>query len=752
MNAERLDDVYDYSLYLIVLLPVVPLMGSDTLPLIPALLYLAVLAGSWFAHRAGVGRNIPERAWNALVLMFVVVSLGRVFLTETSALDTVVQLLLVLTIVKLFGRLSARDELQVFVLSLITLAASTTLTDELLFGVAFSAYVLVGTFSLAVFHLRNEVQQRPKISFRGIPTLNKSYASVLAAMSAVVLAASLGIFFTFPRIGLGFFAPKERDAMQMVGFSESVELGNHGVIRDNPSVVMRVEFPQKPASTSHYHWRIMAFDHYDGRAWSRTRNERRRGVPIVQDDDPVRVAGLPTRQYAQNLAKMYDGTGPTTKMQVYLEPLGTDLLPTLWTSKMVRLGSDTVSVPFGPRSGKVLVDGYGDLHHTVEDQVGMTYQLWAWQEGTSLSVDAPGRAYLQLPDFSPRVAQLAAQVAPADASAEQAAQALESYFQRNFSYTTDLPEVGANPVESFLFDAKRGHCEYFATSTVMLLRARGIPARIVNGFLGGSWNNVGNYLAVRQGDAHTWVEYWHDGAWRMLDPTPTSAAGSDSGVIAAAREYYDALKLFWTKWIIEYDLNAQVEIFRRLSATFKSSESSTNQPDADQETERPTLGWGPPALSILVFAGGWLLTRRARLRRWKPGPTAALLVGGVGLSAGATFWFFDLNWGAANLVVGLAGGAAGWWLTRKIAPLTAAWLDLEVAATRLGIQRGPDEGPDAFLRRLGASIPELAGEIEAFRHAYLRARFAENPSPTDIVQHATQLVRKLQTQAKGKHR
>ncbi|MEZ4460111.1 MAG: DUF3488 domain-containing protein [bacterium] len=292
MNAERLEAVHTWSLYAIVVLPVLPIIGSSALPVLGALAFFVLVVASWFVHRSGFGQAIPERLWNVVVVGFVVFSVARVFITDADALDTVMQLLLILTLIRLVGRQSVRDELQIFVLSLVTLAAATTLTDQLAFGIAFSAYVLLGTFALAVFHLRNEVRVRPKISFRGIQTLNRPYAAVLGGMSGIVLAASLGIFFAFPRVGLGFFAPKDRDGVQMTGFSESVELGNHGVIRDNPSVVLRVEFDRKPANTDTMHWRMMAFDRYDGRAWSRSLVERRNTLPSVSDDDRKRVMGL----------------------------------------------------------------------------------------------------------------------------------------------------------------------------------------------------------------------------------------------------------------------------------------------------------------------------------------------------------------------------------------------------------------------------------------------------------------------------
>ncbi len=748
MQADRLEVVHEWSLYLIVLLPVLPLVGSTVLPVVGAILFFAALVASWFTHRAGVGRQIPERAWNVVVLSFVGLGALRVMFTDTAMLDTVVQLLLILTIVKLFGRWSVRDELQVFVLSLITLAAATTLTDQLVFGVAFSAYVLAGTFALAVFHLRNEVRQRPKISFRGIPTLNRSYAMVLTGMSAVVLGASLIVFFAFPRIGLGFFAPKTRDALQMTGFSESVELGNHGVIRDNPAVVIRVEFDQRPTETANMHWRMMSFDNYDGHSWSRTLSSNKNTLPTVERDDRRKVIGLSTRQARQSMAKVYSGSGAESHLQVYLEPLGTTLVPTLWTSDSIRLGSDTVSVPFGPRSGWVKSDEYGDLHHTVADQVGLIYQLWAWEIPGSMQVDAPPRAFLQMPDFSNRFKPFADSIAPGAEDPKAIADGIKEHLQQNYTYTTDLPEVGTSPVESFLFETRRGHCEYFATSATLLLRERGIPARIVNGFLGGSWNSVGNFLAVRQGDAHTWVEYFDTKrGWVMLDPTPASLIDPMASGLDTARQYYDALTLFWTKWIIEYDLNSQIDVFRRLATSFNSpSVSKETKPD-DDSTPEP-LTWGPWALALASLVLGWMfgstMGKSRRDVRWH-----ALGVILLSMAGGATGWaLFSMSASFASAVNVWIGAGFAWVRRPAVSPLDKAWFIVERAAKNAGIERAMDEGPDHFLDRIAQWMPDNTAQLAAFKSKYLAARFGAQQKQHDLVEAAARLAKIISEHAK----
>src|SRR6202008_3744488 len=109
------------------------------------------------------------------------------------------------------------------------------------------------------------------------------------------------------------------------------------------------------------------------------------------------------------------------------------------------------------------------------------------------------------------------------------------------------------PLEDFLFVQRRGHCEYFATALAILLRTQGIPTRVVNGFFGGEWNEFGGYYAVRQGDAHAWVEgYFPEAGWVMFDPTPTAPL-SRGGIFGFFDRLYDAARIRWFTYVIDYD-------------------------------------------------------------------------------------------------------------------------------------------------------------------------------------------------------
>src|SRR6202040_328115 len=132
--------------------------------------------------------------------------------------------------------------------------------------------------------------------------------------------------------------------------------------------------------------------------------------------------------------------------------------------------------------------------------------------------------YLQLPALDPRIAPLAEQMTAQKTTAYDKAAAMELYLRSKYGYTLDLKgKPGDDPLAHFLFETRAGHCEYFASSMTVMLRTLGIPAREVNGFLPGEYNDLGGDYIVRASDAHSWVEVYFPGnEWQVFDPTPAA--------------------------------------------------------------------------------------------------------------------------------------------------------------------------------------------------------------------------------------
>jgi hypothetical protein len=183
---------------------------------------------------------------------------------------------------------------------------------------------------------------------------------------------------------------------------------------------------------------------------------------------------------------------------------------------------------------------------------------------------------------------------------------------RGFEYTLDNPSGQAsNPLEDFLERTKAGHCEYFASSMALMLRARGVPARVVNGYRLGPWIPEGGYFRVSQNQAHSWVEYWHEGRWWTSDPTPRGSMNmtSDMRDLRAYERWLDALRYRWDRYVVRFSDQDQQSGFSWIQERLQGWEWRWKAPSK-------AAGW---ALGLVILA--WMLWRgRGRWRLPVAGP------------------------------------------------------------------------------------------------------------------------------------
>ena len=448
---------------------------------------------------------------------------------------------------------------------------------------------------------------------------------------------------------------------------------------------------------------------------------------------------------------------PSRSLRLYLEPLDVDQIPTLWPQKTMAV-PDSVKLPFNPKSAWLRRDDvYDDLYIQRRNELGMFLDMEIAQLGHAHVTRASEGAqykerdektithFTQLPPNLDRLAALAERVAGESPSPAQKAIALRDHLQSSYGYTTDLPPVDRdNPVEDFLFVTQRGHCEFFATSMVLMLRSQGVPARLVNGFLGGTWNEAGDYMAVRQGDAHAWVEvYLPSVGWVPFDPTPSQGTvpTRPDPIVAWIQNSYDAARMAWLNWIIEYDLDTQIDAIKRLGNLFSPSGGSFG--GGSKDTSEDDSGSAPlPIRPVVLWTGFlfilWMNARMGRRARAKRSPRAllkiALIITGWA-TAGALWqgWFHDWRtaWIIAGALAALAAAAAGfatWRYTkdrseRAVAQAGRWFIDVERAASRAGMIRDPSQGPGAFLDEIAARYPDARSEILHARALYLAARF-----------------------------
>jgi hypothetical protein len=224
--------------------------------------------------------------------------------------------------------------------------------------------------------------------------------------------------------------------------------------------------------------------------------------------------------------------------------------------------------------------------------------------------------YLQLPaDLPPRITELTRSITKSAHGPYAKTRAIIDYLAR-YKYTLDLKrDEKLEPLEDFLFVERAGHCEYFASALAVMLRTVGVPTRSVNGFYGGEWNPYGKYLAIRQGDAHSWVEVWLDGiGWVTFDPTPPGAAHPPSASRwNKLRQLMDNMELAWFKYVIEYDLGKQTEI---VGSVRRWASLAAKRDAIDAAVRRHGAGLGG---ALAIVAGLWLLMRSLRKRGRRAG-------------------------------------------------------------------------------------------------------------------------------------
>jgi transglutaminase-like putative cysteine protease len=314
------------------------------------------------------------------------------------------------------------------------------------------------------------------------------------------------------------------------------------------------------------------------------------------------------------------------------------------------------------------------------------------------------RRALQLPSgLNPRTLALAAALRAEGLSSGQIVErVLDRFRSEPFFYTTSPPLLDSrDAVDQFLFESRRGFCEHYASAFTVLMRAAGVPARVVTGYQGGVVNPVGNYLVVRQAEAHAWSEVWLPGrGWVRVDPTAAvSPLRIESGIAASIAQddplpmmvrgslpmlsragfAVDAVANAWNQWVLSYNTQRQQQFLRNLG--IDSSDWKT--------------------LSMLLLAGACAATLLAAL--------------------------FSLR----TLLPG------------REDPVARAWARLCRKLARAGLARLPGEGPTDFARRVAIARPDLAAPVTDIADRYVRLRYRPpGPDQTDAAG-ATDLQRRI---------
>lgn len=359
------------------------------------------------------------------------------------------------------------------------------------------------------------------------------------------------LFVLFPRIPGPLWGLPQDANNAMSGLGDSLQFGNISNLTKNSAIAFRVQFKGVIPVNNQLYWRGPVLWHQEDQNWTMTSPNI--GLPL----EKLTVQGVPM-QYAITLE-------PHNRLWLLMLDMPT-MIP-----QQAKITHDYSVLADKPVRSRIRYEA------TSFNQYQLGMHLSEREKQLSLQINE---------GENPRTIQLVKTWAHLSAT-EKINSALNLYRQQDFFYTLQPPRLDKSPVDDFLFNTKRGFCEHYATSFVYLMRAAGVPARIVTGYQGGEFNPNGNYLIVRQSDAHAWAEVWlQDKGWVRVDPTAAVSPeriefgisealnNTDELPIMARKDYpwlkkaylnWDSVNNGWNQWVLGYDDKKQLDFLKKLT-------------------------------------------------------------------------------------------------------------------------------------------------------------------------------------------
>ncbi|NWG14429.1 MAG: DUF3488 domain-containing protein [Acidobacteria bacterium] len=552
MSFER---TFKLFLYMMMLSGLAAVMAGGGAALPAAVLFAFVLIVSWFLDTEKIRRALPAWTPGGLALASVLFSLVDCVWFSRPLPVSLIHLLMFLAAVVLLTSSSDRDCLWLCLISFGWMAAASVLSADLAFALCLVSFLFAAVGALVLFEMRRSCEharRRGRISLllaAHLPTGNSGFFArfpagkitlLVLGMTGTVLLLSIPLFLVLPRISPGTYRRPHGRTQLVSGFSDEVELGEIGTIKESETVAMKIRLNEPPSKLPlTLKWRGIALDSYDGHSWRRSKKARQE---IVAGRSFFKLEAY-TR-------------GPGLLFQtVFLEALSTDVI--FAANRVLAFSSDLGSLERDAYGGYFTMPHAGARirYSAVSDITPLDARLIP-AEQTPYPAEA-GSVCLQVPELDPRIAGLAVQITAAERHPFMKAQALERYLRREYRYSLRLrgPAGSADPLAAFLFEFREGHCEYFATAMAVMLRQIGIPSRLVNGFRVGEYSTLGDMWVVRQSDAHSWVEaYFKPYGWLEFDPTPTEPRPVRTGLARLVSAALDALDVWWWDGVVSYDI------------------------------------------------------------------------------------------------------------------------------------------------------------------------------------------------------
>lgn len=544
--------------------------------------------------------------------------------------DAGVALLALFLALKLFETRTSRDAYAVVFLGYFLVLSQFFYSQSIPVALTAVATVIVLTATLVAL---NRDQAPPRAALRQA-----------AVMVAQAIPFMLVLFVLFPRISGPLWGLPQDSGRSKSGLSDTLTAGSISQLTLSDAIAFRVRFAQRMPPRDALYWRGPVMTRFDGRTWSIAR-------PIIGTEFP------------------YAFKGSAVSYEVTLEPhqqywlFALELPGKLPQDSMI--GSDYQLLARKPVRQR------------------MRYGITSYpsiRAGTAESDRVLDEALVLPAGFNPQARLLGKELQSRHKSALAIATAMLLHYRNEpFTYTLSPPPLGKNDVDEFLFNTRRGFCEHFAASFVFVMRAAGIPARIVTGYQGGEINPVDGYLEVRQLDAHAWAEIWISGeGWHRFDPTAAIAPNRVEQNLAAAvpaddrlpllmrgdypwlrdlRYRLDAMVNGWNQWVLGYDTKRQKDLLQYLG--MRSSD------------------WQSMGAMLMLGCGTLMLALTAwTLRQWQ-----------------------------------------------RPDPVRREWLRFQSKLARCGVKPRSWEGPRDYGRRAGTALPDHAATIAEIESLYETLRY-----------------------------
>ena len=489
--------------------------------------------------------NISDRLVTIATLAYVCFYPIDYFFVSRGFLEATVHLVFFLAVAKILTARTNRDYLYTAVIAFLEILAAAILSASLNFLLFLGVYLLSAIAAFTSAEIRRAMQKPHQIARSGLRRFHPRLTGLAVFVTFGIFVLTAGLFFLLPRSANATLSRLVSRRLHVPGFSNEVTLGQIGQFKNDSSAVMHVR-PDSRDFPNDLKWRGVALSDFDGKRWSNPFNTSQH-VPLAAD--------------GWALVNSRPQTGRRLFYHITLNAVDSDALfvagsPERLNLALIRGPNDSLRLGYVPSDNfRYAVLSVVEDSSRVSDYVGLSFSA--------------RQRYLQLPALDSRVRALAGEIIVGLTTDLTRALAIQNHLRTSYGYTLDLPDRETrDPVSYFLFERKKGHCEYFASAMTVMLRAVGIPARIVNGFQSGTFNPLSKQYVIRASDAHSWVEAYVDGrGWLTFDPTPPDPRGRPGGLFAKLALWADATETFWQDWVLRYDLGRQLILADRLQTS-----------------------------------------------------------------------------------------------------------------------------------------------------------------------------------------